>query len=41
MPDAANLVQLCREAAAYAADMGQGALGRCFESGGGRRRGAG
>jgi hypothetical protein len=25
MPDAANLAQLCREAAAYAADMGQDA----------------
>ena len=25
MPDVANLAQLCREAAAYAAEMGQGA----------------
>ena len=30
MPDVANLAQLCREAAAYAADMGQGAWARAF-----------
>ena len=30
MPDVANLAQLCREAAAYAADMGQGAWAEAF-----------
>ena len=30
MPDVANLAQLCREAAAYAADVGQSAWAEAF-----------
>ena len=32
MPDVTNLAQLCREAAAYAADMGQRAWAEAFEA---------